>query len=735
MKRFLSLIAVVGFVVAACTIDDQTRRDPDDPIRIASLVSFDACADQLAWSKAEALERVGPYGLGGNGMYRGDIATTDDMVAAREAAPPSPPMSEEGDSAGTASDSANTASPTGTNNQEAGVDEADQVKTDGRRIVAVRDDRLVVVAIDGAPTEVASVELGFHGGQLFLDGDRAFVYGATDLVRPMSGRGGPAAGIASDMSYPSGGGGTAIVEVDLTDGAKEVGRRTVEGNITAGRLANGVVRLVVAGSPPAATGFVYPQSQAGEAAAEAANRSAIERSTIEDWQPAEIVDGARRPLVECTSMYHPSEFAGFANLAVLSIAEGLDSMTATGMVGEAGVTYASPTALYVATTRYPEWTEDDLRGTSVAMPVEHTDVHRFDISTGGNAVYQGSGRVDGGVLNQYALSEHEGALRIATTTSATADGRSSQLAVLKLSGDRLEEVGKVTGLGPTEQIQGVRFLGDRGYVVTFRQTDPLYVIDLADPAAPKVLGELKVTGFSAYLHPVSPGRLLGVGVEASEEGRQQGSKVALYDTSDDTNPRELDKVVLQGGWFNAGSDPHAFTWDAERATATIIGSWYEQGAAVQGAIMFRVEGDSLVEVGRIVHDPNATHPTPVAEPTTTTTVPPETTTTTEAPTTTTVPEATTTTAVDVPTTIAPEGDDAPTSSEREAPSSDGATSPGIAPAPDRDLPADVIAPYRETVPVERTLLAGGRLWALSWLGLSAHDPATSAELAWLAWSR
>jgi hypothetical protein len=196
---------------------------------------------------------------------------------------------------------------------------------------------------------------------------------------------------------------------------------------------------------------------------------------------------------------------------------------------------------------------------------------------------------------------------------ATMTTNRSLLTVLRLSGNQLQQVGQLDGLGPNEQIQAVRYVDDRAYVVTFRQTDPLYVIDLADPAAPKVLGELKEPGFSAYLHPVGPDRMLGIGSSGTEEGRITGAKVALYDTSDPTHPRAVATLPIQDGYSNAGGDSHAFTWDAERHLAfvpmTLQPSFDAQrttdGAPVAGVAVYRVEGDTVTWVGWIDHADHA----------------------------------------------------------------------------------------------------------------------------------
>ena len=121
------------------------------------------------------------------------------------------------------------------------------------------------------------------------------------------------------------------------------------------------------------------------------------------------------------------------------------------------------------------------------------------------------------------------------------------------------------GLGRDERIYSVRFIGPVGYVVTFRQTDPLYTLDLSDPAAPKVTGELKITGYSAYLHPAGEGRLIGIGQEASEQGRVQGMQVSLFDVSDLSRPNRLAQYHVTHASSEAEFDPHAFLyWPADQ---------------------------------------------------------------------------------------------------------------------------------------------------------------------------
>ena len=143
------------------------------------------------------------------------------------------------------------------------------------------------------------------------------------------------------------------------------------------------------------------------------------------------------------------------------------------------------------------------------------------ISGSDRTQYRASGEVTGWLLNQFSMDEHKGNLRVASTDSPPfwdLGSSESLVTVLAERNGRLEEVGRVGGLGKGEQIQAVRFLGDLGYVVTFRQVDPLYVVDLSDQAKPRVAGELKILGYSAYLHPLGENLLLGVGQDATKQG-------------------------------------------------------------------------------------------------------------------------------------------------------------------------------------------------------------------------
>ena len=187
--------------------------------------------------------------------------------------------------------------------------------------------------------------------------------------------------------------------------------------------------------------------------------------------------------------------------------------------------------------------------------------------------------------------------------------------VLAENDGELEVVGTVGGLGKGEQIFSVRFMGDVGYVVTFRQTDPLYTIDLSDPANPTVVGELKILGYSAYLHPLGDGLLLGVGQDATEEGRTTGTQVSIFDVSDPANPTRIHQYTMEGGYSDVEFDHRAFLYWAQTNTAVIPVQrygWDETNGKDDyfvGAIGLELDRNrGIQELGTIVHSTSFDNP-------------------------------------------------------------------------------------------------------------------------------
>ena len=154
-------------------------------------------------------------------------------------------------------------------------------------------------------------------------------------------------------------------------------------------------------------------------------------------------------------------------------------------------------------------------------------------------------------------------------------------------------VGKVTGLGSGERIYSVRFDGPVGYVVTFRQTDPLYTVDLGDPSHPRVVGSLALTGYSAYLHPVSASELIGIGQSADSMGHKGGTQVSLFDVADLAAPTRLATYALAGSSSTAEFDPHAFLYWPSASLVVVPLDTPTQN----GDLVLRLSGSSLSKVG------------------------------------------------------------------------------------------------------------------------------------------
>jgi hypothetical protein len=181
--------------------------------------------------------------------------------------------------------------------------------------------------------------------------------------------------------------------------------------------------------------------------------------------------------------------------------------------------------------------------------------------------------------------------------------------VLAQHGDRLVAIGALNGLGAGERIFAVRFIGPTGYVVTFRQTDPLHVIDLRDPRAPRPAGELKINGYSAYLHPAGPGLLIGVGQDATSAGRPTGTQLSLFDVRDPAAPRRLSTYKVESGTSEVEFDPHAFLYRPDTGLTVLPVQRFTAAPAPNGvlagqALVLSVRGREVRRLGA-VHQPRS----------------------------------------------------------------------------------------------------------------------------------
>ena len=200
-----------------------------------------------------------------------------------------------------------------------------------------------------------------------------------------------------------------------------------------------------------------------------------------------------------------------------------------------------------------------------------TVIHKLSLGDDGLLYYETKGEVDGHLLNQFSLDEKDENLRVATTTSfwIRGEGSHSYNNVFVLD-KNLRQIGAIEKLAEDERIYSTRFMGDRLYMVTFKQVDPLFVIDLSEPEQPRVLGELKIPGFSSYLHPYGDNFLIGVGKETKENEwggfETIGLKLSLFDVSDVKNPKEIDKYIFNGKWSDSEVlyDHKAFLFDPSK---------------------------------------------------------------------------------------------------------------------------------------------------------------------------
>ncbi|HVF12796.1 MAG TPA: beta-propeller domain-containing protein [Actinomycetota bacterium] len=518
-----------------------------------------------------------------------------------------------------------------TNVQEKGVDEPDLVKTDGKIMVAISAGKLWVLDVTGATpvmkgsmpfpgqastqtsrsgsgiaSDMSIMPVGPDDGQMFLEGTRvihiAQVYG-----------------MRADTKVTT-------VSIEDPSSPKITSETTLEGSLVGARMSDGIVRLVLRSNPsPELRIQDQPTHDDAQRTVEE-NRKIIEEAKPEDWLPEfELEKPGVAPIEgkihSWKEVQRPQEFSGVSMLSIVTLDPANPSpKNSVSIVGAGDIVYSSTENLYVSTQKYVGNIVLVPRGERIqelppgveAMRAEDyrpaTQIHKFSLSQPGPAVYRASGEVEGMVLNQFSMSEKDGFLRVATTRpQVTQETRSeSFVTVMQEKGDKLVGIGAVGNLGKGEQIFAVRFIGNLGYVVTFRQTDPLYVIDLTDPTRPSIRGELKIPGFSNYLHPVGDHLLLGVGQDADDQGRVKGLQVSLFDVSDPSAPKRLHQKTLgnRGSSSQAQFDHHAFLYWPPTSLLVIPLTTYSEtgGQGFSGALALEVsETKGFSEATEISH--------------------------------------------------------------------------------------------------------------------------------------
>ena len=426
-----------------------------------------------------------------------------------------------------------------TNIQVEGVDEADVVKTDGEYLYLAVNDRLIILKAypAGDAGILSEIEIDGTLRGLYLNGNRLVLFvdkGQAYYWRSED----------DHESSPE----TLVLIYDISDRTNPVPKREVqiEGMYWNSRMIGDYVYVVA---------HAYTAQNNGE----------IEIPTIYcEGEPIEI------PADKILHSPTPDYSYMFTLIVAVNIKDdSADPTYQSLLLGAASNLYVSANNIYVTF-----FAPQGRYGIEEEVYAEGTSIHRLSID-GREIAYESSGKVNGRVLNQFSMDEHDGYFRIATTTGYSwEEGRSaSHVFVLDES---LETVGRLEGLAPGEQIYSARFMGSRCYLVTFKNVDPLFVIDLKNPRSPKVLGELKITGYSNYLHPYDENHIIGIGKEAVESGEEyfawyQGLKISLFDVSDVSNPIEVGKYIIgdRGTDSTILRDHKALLFDREKGILVI----------------------------------------------------------------------------------------------------------------------------------------------------------------------
>lgn len=540
----------------------------------AALVAYGSCPRLRQSLRLEALAEVTPYGLPQSLRRLDDFALASTSGSLRAPAPASLPQA-----AKAAADAPVGTTFSGTNNQEAGVDEPDLVKTDGKVLLVLQQRppvlRLVrVSSVSGdrpVPVGRLALPVGLQAPQLLLLGDRALVLGSE-----------------SDAQ----GARSTVRVVDISDPASPSVERTfsVDGQVVDARLIGKRVVLAVQSTPSVPVTYPLSPKPIDLRMSLLINRRAV--AAVADSNVLSTVTvqpGGTRYRADCASALHPGVPSGLGTTTLLTLDPAADKPTqTTTIVGSTSNLYASTTSLYLATSAW-----------NPTGSVTTTDLHGFDLTDPDHPRPLGSGSVPGRLLDQYALSAAHSDLRVATTS-----GGDSRVTVLRPEDGVLTTVGTLTGLGKGEQIYGVRYVGDLAYVVTFHQTDPLYVVDLTDSAHPRLRGQLELTGFSSTLYPLDGTRLLGVGQGADVTGRQRGLQLSVFDVASPDRPRLAGRTILAASSSPAEQDHHALLWWKDTHLLVLPLIQYDGKAPSPGAVAFRVAGDgALTEAARISPPP------------------------------------------------------------------------------------------------------------------------------------
>lgn len=420
-----------------------------------------------------------------------------------------------------------------TNTQVQGVDEADIVKTDGTYIYYLTNEKLTIINTENASQmkEMSTIKFDetFTPEELFLNNDKIIVIGTRYEYDKTERK----IGIDEDYLYPNymDKTYTSAKLYNVKDKINPTLERTVEveGDYLTARMIGSNVYI-------ASNKYMYY--------AYICNTYKSTELNEDDFKPhyLDTATSNETKSINFDCIYYIPEFedTNYLNIVAFNITNNQEA-NVESYLGAGEEIYASKENLYVTKTKY-----DYERKNKTSIT---TEIYKFNLNNA-NCTFAKAGDVPGSVLNQFSMDECNGYFRIATTdsTSWNSESNTNNLYVLN---ENLETIGKIEGLAKGERIYSVRFMGNRAYMVTFVETDPLFVIDLSNPTTPTVLGELKIPGYSKYLHPYDETHLIGIGEDTEvvnygygDRVVTNGMKMAMFDVTDPNNPQELYNVKI-----------------------------------------------------------------------------------------------------------------------------------------------------------------------------------------------
>lgn len=593
-NRWWKYLMAAGALGAAAGCSDTVPQPPpvQRQVALSAFSGPNACTDLERYledtavlqmrTQLEAMrDEVPSWGWWGGGFGRGgpDLAAAGDARANSAAPPQAAPTNY-----------------TTTNNQVAGVDEADFVKNDGTRIFALSGNRLYA-AKSWPATELAvrgSLSIEGYPREMFLEGtDRAVIFSSIYTWYPLSNAAGDRCDSLDCGFHSSNTVKITVVDVSDLSNLRVTHEYKLPGHYNSARKVGASVRLVLSDDfnfpttvkwwPEVQGVDFWSPANKGRRVDEfnkliAQNEKEIRAQTLAQWVPAGkvTVNGQTTTVPhECSAFQKVNAPTRLGTVSVvtlnLSTPTRLDRST---IIAEPGEIYASQKNLYVATRHWWWWPAPGQRDT--------TYLHKFDISNPDAALYVASGSVDGHIVDQFSMDENQaGYFRVATTTMFRVPdtqnpgnwwGRMetvNHVNVLSETNGSLDVIGQSEDLAPGERVTSARFIEDKGFVVTFRQVDPLFTFDLSDPKNPKKLGELKIPGFSTYLHPMGPNHLLTIGTYVPEpvngmnpDWRQRALQLTIFDVTDMRNPKQAHTQLVgtSSGYSEAQHDHKAFNY-------------------------------------------------------------------------------------------------------------------------------------------------------------------------------